>query len=96
MELEDFHLTHCSDPPEGNSDRDKSTNNKTADKKFDIKYSERFKMPTMPFTCEALIHKDGEAEPSKCPTVIGEYASLKDAQMAYQNHLEIHKMNGVC
>ena len=51
-------------------------------------------MPTTPFQCEVLIRKDGETKPVRCDHMIVEHTSLKDAQAAYQNHLEIHKMNG--
>ena len=51
-------------------------------------------MPTTPFQCGVLVVKPGENEPSQCDFIVAEHATLKDAQMTYQNHLEVHKMNG--
>ena len=52
------------------------------------------KMPTNTFQCEVLVFKEGTNDPVPCDFKVPEHQTVKDAQLTYQNHLEVHKMNG--
>ena len=51
-------------------------------------------MPTDPFQCQVLVWKAGFEQPVQCDFIVKERASTKDQQVTYQNHIDIHKMNG--
>ena len=51
-------------------------------------------MPTDPFQCQVLVLKEGEDRPVQCDFIVKEHASIKDQQVTYQNHVEVHKING--
>ena len=51
-------------------------------------------MPTTPFQCGVFIIKTGETMPTQCDFIVKEHSSQADAQKTYQNHLDVHKLNG--
>ena len=51
-------------------------------------------MPTSQFQCEVFMWNEEKTEKVQCVKIFPEHASIKDLQVSYQNHLEIHRMNG--
>ena len=82
-------------PPEGTYIQKKRQNIEQSSLFSSVsKHSIIIKMPTDPFQCQVLVWKAGFEQPVQCDFIVKEHASIKDQQVTYQNHIEIHKMNG--